>query len=61
MKYLAKIADAEINWQEKASRIKAGQEKSMFTILEERGLIHTVTGYVTCCIAYRVVFSDLFV
>lgn len=45
MKYLAKIADAEIMWQDKASRIRSGQQKSMLTILEERGLIQTVTGH----------------
>lgn len=49
MKYLAKIADAEIMWQDKASRIRSGQQKSMLTILEERGLIQTVTGYVSIC------------
>lgn len=45
MKYLAKVADAELAWQEKASRIRAGEEKSMLTILEERGLVQTITGY----------------
>ena len=44
MKYLAKVADAEREWQEKAARIQAGKEKSMLTTLEERGLVHTVTG-----------------
>lgn len=44
MKYLAKIADAEDQWQEKALRITAGKEKSMMTILEERGLINQFTG-----------------
>ncbi|RKF54041.1 Tyrosine--tRNA ligase, mitochondrial [Golovinomyces cichoracearum] len=44
MKYLAKIADAEDEWQKKASRVRAGKQKSMLTILEERGLICQVTG-----------------
>jgi tyrosyl-tRNA synthetase len=44
MKYLAKVADAEKEWQEKAATIRAGKEKSMLTILEERGLVQTVTG-----------------
>jgi tyrosyl-tRNA synthetase len=44
LKYWAKVADAEKEWQEKASRISAGREKSMLTILEERGLVQTVTG-----------------
>ena len=45
MKYLAKVADAEEAWQQKASRIRAGKEKSMLTILEERGLVQRTTGY----------------
>jgi len=44
MKYLAKVADAELVWQEKATRVKRGKEKSMLTILEERGLVQTITG-----------------
>lgn len=45
MKYLAKVADAELAWQEKATKIRTGQQKSMLTILEERGLVQTITGY----------------
>jgi tyrosyl-tRNA synthetase len=44
MKYMAKVVDAEKEWQEKAFRIEAGKEPSMFSILEKRGLIQTVTG-----------------
>jgi hypothetical protein len=44
LKYLAKVADAEKQWKEKAARINAGKEKSMLTILEERGLVQTITG-----------------
>lgn len=44
MKYLAKVAAAEDEWQQKASRIRAGKEKDMLTILEERGLVNQVTG-----------------
>jgi tyrosyl-tRNA synthetase len=44
MKYLAKVADAEKQWKERAARVNAGQEKSMLTILEERGLVQTITG-----------------
>jgi tyrosyl-tRNA synthetase len=44
MKYLTKVADAEKAWQEKAFRIKAGKEQSMLSILEDRGLVQTVTG-----------------
>ncbi|KUJ18977.1 uncharacterized protein LY89DRAFT_508940 [Mollisia scopiformis] len=43
-KYLAKMADAEMAWSQKASSIKSGKEKSMLTILEERGLVQTFTG-----------------
>jgi hypothetical protein len=31
-------------WAQKASDIKGGSQQSMFAILEERGLIHQVTG-----------------
>jgi tyrosyl-tRNA synthetase len=46
MKYLAKIAEAEKEWQAKTNDIKAGRQKSMLTILEERGLVNTITGCV---------------
>ncbi|KAH7327175.1 hypothetical protein BKA65DRAFT_375166, partial [Rhexocercosporidium sp. MPI-PUGE-AT-0058] len=44
MKYLAKVANAELEWAAKASKIRSGEEKSMLTILEERGLVNTITG-----------------
>ncbi|OBT43972.1 hypothetical protein VE00_04682 [Pseudogymnoascus sp. WSF 3629] len=44
MKYLAKVADAEKAWAEKAKDIRAGKQKSMLSILEERGLVHQTTG-----------------
>jgi tyrosyl-tRNA synthetase len=44
-KYLAKVALAEKQWQEWALEIKAQKKKSMLSILEERGLVHQVTGY----------------
>jgi tyrosyl-tRNA synthetase len=44
MKYLTKVADAELQWQEKAEIIKSGKQKSMLSILEERGLVQTITG-----------------
>jgi tyrosyl-tRNA synthetase len=44
---LAKVADAEKQWKDKAAKIIAGEEKSMLTILEERGLVQTITGYNT--------------
>jgi tyrosyl-tRNA synthetase len=44
-KYLAKVKKAEQEWQEQAKEIRAGNVKSMLTILEERGLVHQITGY----------------
>ena len=44
LKYLAKVADAETKWQERALDIRAGTKKSMLTVLEERGLVNAVTG-----------------
>jgi len=32
-------------WQQKAWEIKDGKKKSMLSILEERGLVHQITGY----------------
>jgi len=46
LKYLAKVAEAEQEWKQKAKEINAGRQKSMLTILEERGLVNTITGYV---------------
>jgi tyrosyl-tRNA synthetase len=43
-RFIAKTADAELKWQEQALRIKQGKQKSMLTILEERGLVEQVTG-----------------
>jgi len=43
-KWLKKTADAETNWQIQALEIKDGKKKSMLKILEERGLVHNVTG-----------------
>ncbi|TAQ84036.1 hypothetical protein B7494_g7646 [Chlorociboria aeruginascens] len=43
-KYLQKMADAEVVWQEQAKKIRAGEQKSMLTILEERGYVQTITG-----------------
>ena len=39
------MADAENAWQAKALEIEAGKQKSMLTILEERGLVHQITGW----------------
>jgi tyrosyl-tRNA synthetase len=37
-------ADANAAWQARAMEIKSGKQKSIFTKLEERGLVHAVTG-----------------
>ncbi|CZR55816.1 related to tyrosine--trna ligase precursor, mitochondrial (cyt-18) [Phialocephala subalpina] len=44
IEYTDRVAEAEMTWGERASSIRAGKEKSMLTILEERGLVQTVTG-----------------
>ena len=46
MSVLKKREDAEQAWREKAARIRGGEEKSMLTILEERGLVQQVAGFV---------------
>ncbi len=43
-KYLAKKADAAEEWERQAARIRAGKQKSMLSILEERGYIQEITG-----------------
>ncbi|KAI9743584.1 MAG: tyrosyl-tRNA synthetase [Claussenomyces sp. TS43310] len=43
-KWLAKKADAEKDWQQRAQEINAGKRKSMLRILEERGLVHQIAG-----------------
>lgn len=45
LKYLAKVAEAELAWQSKATEIKKGAKPSMLSILEERGYVHTISGY----------------
>jgi len=45
-KYLAKVKVAEQEWAEKAAEIKDGRRKSMLSILEERGYINQIAGYV---------------
>ncbi|KAI9640030.1 tyrosyl-tRNA synthetase [Ciborinia camelliae] len=43
-KYLAKVSNAELEWAKQAEIIKAGKQKSMLSILEERGYVHQITG-----------------
>jgi tyrosyl-tRNA synthetase len=44
LKWLAKKDEAEKQWQEQAREIRAGNKKSMLTVLEERGLVHQLTA-----------------
>lgn len=46
-KYLAKVHEAEREWKEKAQQIWKGEQKSMLSILEERGYVHQIAGYVS--------------
>jgi tyrosyl-tRNA synthetase len=46
LKYLAKVADAEKAWKEKADEINQGRGKHMLSLLEERGYVHQIAGYV---------------
>ncbi|KAF4635079.1 hypothetical protein G7Y89_g3020 [Cudoniella acicularis] len=43
-KFLKRVAESAMTWQQRAVQIEAGKKKSMLTILEERGLVETVTG-----------------
>jgi len=45
-KMLRKVTEAETQWQEQAFDIRDGKKKSMLSILEERGLVHDITGSV---------------
>ncbi|KAK3694901.1 tRNA synthetases class I-domain-containing protein [Podospora appendiculata] len=44
LKYLAKVAAAEEQWQERAKKIEAGAVKNTFDLLEERGYVHQTAG-----------------
>lgn len=39
---------AAAKWEQRAEKIKNGHEKSMLTILEERGFVKDVAGYASC-------------
>jgi hypothetical protein len=38
------VANAEVEWQARASEIRDGKRKSMLTTLEERGFVHALAG-----------------
>ncbi|TVY71545.1 Mitochondrial tyrosine--tRNA ligase [Lachnellula suecica] len=42
--WIQKTEVAVAEWEKKAKQIRAGKEKSMLTILEERGLVHQIAG-----------------
>ena len=42
--FLKKKEEGRQQWAEYAKEIRAGQRKSMLTILKERGLVHAVAG-----------------
>lgn len=44
--YLRKVGEGEDRWQQRAERIQNGEERHMWDILDERGFIKDVAGYV---------------
>lgn len=42
--YLKRKEEGRLQWIEQAKEIRAGQRKSMFTVLKERGFVHAVAG-----------------
>ncbi|KAK3329527.1 tRNA synthetases class I-domain-containing protein [Apodospora peruviana] len=43
-KYLQKVADAQVEWDDRAAQIKAGKVQNTWDLLEERGFIKDVAG-----------------
>ncbi len=43
-KYTAKIHLAELNWEDRAERIKVGTEQNLWDFFEERGFVKDVAG-----------------
>ena len=44
--YLKKVADGDGRWEERASKIQSGELRHVWDILDERGFIKDVAGYV---------------
>ncbi|KND91120.1 Tyrosine--tRNA ligase, mitochondrial [Tolypocladium ophioglossoides CBS 100239] len=44
--YLKKVADGEERWENRAQRIQNGEERHVWDLLDERGYIKDVAGYV---------------
>lgn len=47
-KHLRRKEEAKQQWAGWAKEIHAGERKSFVDLLEERGLIHQVVGFVSC-------------
>ena len=45
-KYDKKVKEANKEWEEKAQEIRDGKKPSMLSILEERGFVNELVGYV---------------
>ena len=45
--FLRKTYEAELKWKAQAVKIKAGEKQNMMSILEERGFIKDIAGYVS--------------
>lgn len=43
-RYLARMAEAEAQWEGWANEIREGKRHSFLSFMEERGLIHSVIG-----------------
>lgn len=43
--WLNKVAEGEQRWAERAEKIKSGEERHVWDVLEERGYIKDVAGY----------------
>ena len=56
-KYQARTKDAEEQWQERYAEIRNGQRQSMLDILQERGFLNAVAGYVASPLQFIVAFA----
>ena len=45
--FLRKTYEAELEWKAQAVKIKAGEKQNMLSILEERGFVKDIAGYVS--------------
>jgi hypothetical protein len=54
LKYQAKQSIAEEEWQARAKQILSGDKQSMLSILEGRGLVDTIAGFVSSLLEVEV-------